>query len=113
MIKIKRIYDSPGDDDGFRILVDRIWPRGIKKENAKIDEWMKEVAPSTALRKWFSHDAAKWTDFKKRYRDELKDNQAFATLKKLLKQKGSVTLLYGAKDEKHNQAVALSEFLKK
>lgn len=100
----------PEKSDGFRILVDRLWPRGITKEKAKIDLWLKDVAPSDKLRKWFGHDPKKWNEFKKRYFAELTNNPAVEQLKKYII-KGNVTLLYSAKDENHNNAVALKEFL--
>ena len=105
-ISIKRIYEMPESTDGTRILVDRLWPRGITKEKAKIDLWLKEAAPSTELRKWFGHDPEKWSEFKEKYRAELKDNAALAELYKL-SSKGKVTLVYAAKDENHNNAAAL------
>jgi len=110
-LKLKRAYEKPADGDGYRVLVDRIWPRGISKATAKIDLWSKEVAPSTALRKWFGHDPARWTEFKRRYFAELKEQrEALDELRKLAKTR-TVTLVYGAKDEEHNQAVALLEYL--
>lgn len=113
MLKIKRVYEKPAKDDGWRVLVDRLWPRGMKKESAHIDVWMKEVAPSNALRKWFAHDPAKWSEFQKRYRAELsKTKDALAELKKMAVQHAHLTLLYGAKDEAHNQAVVLLDLLK-
>ncbi len=110
-ICIKRIYEDPTQDDGIRILVDRVWPRGIKKEEAKLDEWMKDIAPSTELRKWFDHKAERYDEFLKKYKQELKDRPEL--IDELLKKakKNKVTLLYGAKDKKHNQAVVLKEFL--
>lgn len=114
MIKTKRIYEKPSKEDGWRVLVDRLWPRGMKKEDAHLDVWMKEVAPSDALRKWFGHEPAKWVEFQKKYRSELVEkNELLAELKAMEKKHGTLTLLYGAKDEQHNQAVALAEFLKK
>jgi uncharacterized protein YeaO (DUF488 family) len=111
-IKIKRVYDSAAKEDGTRILVDRIWPRGLKKEDIKLDEWVKEIAPSTELRKWFSHEPEKWKDFRKKYFEELGKKKHFC--KELLeKGNNSITLLYSAKDRKHNQAMALKEFLEK
>src|SRR5690606_2444746 len=110
-ISIKRIYEPPAAGDGFRVLVDRLWPRGIKKDEARVDRWMKEVAPSTALRKWFGHDPQRWVEFTTRYRKELQANPAFTELIALIKEKGNVTLLYAAKDEAHNQAVVLSRFI--
>lgn len=114
MIRIKRVYDSPGADDGFRILVDRLWPRGLSKEKAKIDLWLKEIAPSDDLRKWFAHDTDKWEEFRKRYEIELKDKQGLLRkIKEAEKEKEIVTLLYATKEEKYNNAVALSNILKK
>ena len=112
-IKIKRVYEQPDKDDGVRILVDRLWPRGLTKEKAAVDLWLKEIAPSTELRKWFGHDPAKWTSFRRRYETELRHND---DLIKLLKQKareGTVTLVYGARDQKHNEALVLKQFLGK
>ncbi|MFO0753764.1 MAG: DUF488 domain-containing protein [Thermodesulfovibrionales bacterium] len=109
MIKVKRVYDAPSPEDGKRILVDRLWPRGLKKENAAIDEWMKDAAPSSALRKWFSHDPEKWQDFKKRYLQELKEKTEI--MERLRKEAGKevITLLFSARDSEHNNAVALKE----
>jgi uncharacterized protein YeaO (DUF488 family) len=113
MLRVKRVYEKPAKEDGRRVLVDRLWPRGMKKEEAKIDLWMKEVAPSDALRKSFCHDVNKWPEFQKRYRAELKEKrELLAELKKIEKQHGTMTLLYGAKDTKHNQAVVLADVLK-
>ncbi|MGD0230960.1 MAG: DUF488 domain-containing protein [Syntrophorhabdales bacterium] len=113
MIKVKRIYDSltaePGD--GRRVLVDRLWPRGLRKDDVFVDEWMKELAPSTALRKWFSHDPAKWEEFKKRYRQELNEKTELFEHVKTEARYGNITILYSAKDREHNNAVALKEFL--
>lgn len=109
-VSVKRVYEPADRADGRRILVDRIWPRGVTKDKAAIEFWLKEVAPSTALRKWFGHKPENWPGFRKRYRDELKANPAFAELRDLCRGK-TVTLVYGAKDETHNQAVALREFL--
>lgn len=110
-IKIKRVYEAPEKSDGFRVLVDRVWPRGMTKEKASVDLWLKEIGPSTALRKWFGHDPERWTEFKKRYMQELKaDKEEVATLKQHTS-KGTVTLVYSAKDEAHNQAVVIREFL--
>lgn len=112
-IRLKRIYEPPSPDDGYRVLVDRVWPRGLTKEKADIDLWAKNVAPSTELRKWFNHDPAKWSDFQKKYRDELQGQRS--ALKQLLSDAGKhpLTLLYGAKDEEHNQAVVLHAFMQK
>jgi uncharacterized protein YeaO (DUF488 family) len=113
MIRAKRAYDSPGPDDGARILVDRLWPRGIKKEELKIDAWLKEVAPSDELRKWFGHDPAKWEEFRQRYAAELEGKGEILELIKKASQQGNVTLVYGARDTEHNQAVALKAYLEK
>jgi len=114
MVRIKRVYDEPKKDDGFRVLVDRLWPRGMKKEAAKIDLWMKDVAPSDAQRKSFHHDAMKWPTFEKKYQAELKDKKQHLTeLKKLEKEHGTLTLLFGARDPEHNQAVIIAQALKK
>lgn len=110
-IQIKRIYDDPSESDGYRILVDRIWPRGVSKEEAKLDEWNKDLAPSTELRKWFDHDPDKFEDFSKEYKKELEYNKdELKVLHDIAKSK-TVTLLYGAKDVKYNQAVVLKEVL--
>ena len=112
-IALKRIYEAPSKDDGYRILVDRIWPRGVSKEDAKLDEWEKEIAPSTELRKWFDHIPERYEDFRKKYFDELESKQEMVDkLKAIIKVK-KVTLLYGAKNEEMNQAVVLKEFLTK
>lgn len=110
-LKIKRVYEQADKGDGFRILVDRVWPRGMTKEKAAVDLWMKEVAPSTALRKWFGHDAEKWSQFRTRYLAELTQNQKAVTTLKTYVKKQAVTLVYSAKDEAHNQAVVLQELL--
>lgn len=111
-VKIKRIYESLEKDDGYRILIDRLWPRGIKKEKAAIDVWIKSVAPSTALRKWFGHDPAKWTLFEKKYKEELKKSGAMDELRSYVEKYKEVTLLYAAKDEQHNHAVVLQQLLR-
>ena len=111
MIKIKRIYENESDDDGYRILVDRIWPRGVSKERSKIDLWLKEIAPSTSLRKWFSHDPKKWNAFRNKYALELKSSKEVDEVIQLLKRNRVVTLVYSAKDEDHNQAIVLRDFL--
>lgn len=111
MLKTKRVYESATAGDGTRFLVERLWPRGIKKENLKMKAWLKEVAPSPELRKWFAHDPEKWTEFKKRYRAELKSNpEAWKSILEAA-QKGNVTLLYSARDTEHNSALLLKEFL--
>jgi len=111
MIKIKRIYEPYSPDDGYRLLVDRLWPRGIAKAHARIDLWMKDVAPSTTLRKWFSHDPLKWQQFRRRYLAELQVSPAYAELKALAGKHAVVTLLYAARDEAHNEARVLQELL--
>lgn len=114
MVRIKRVYEEVAKEDGYRVLVDRLWPRGMKKEAVKIDLWMKEVAPSDALRKSFHHDPMKWPDFKKKYQAELKKKKEWiAELRKLEKGHGTLTLLFGARDPEHNQAVVLAKALKK
>jgi uncharacterized protein YeaO (DUF488 family) len=111
-VSIKRAYESPHPHDGYRVLVDRLWPRGVSKSDACINEWWKEFAPSTELRKWFSHDPAKWAPFKQRYTDELEANRE--ELARFANRAGQrpITLVYGAKDKEHNQAVVLKEFIK-
>jgi len=110
-ILLKRAYEPPEPSDGFRILVDRLWPRGVSKSSAHIDLWLKDVAPSTALRKWFDHDPLKWIEFQARYFQELRSNPE--AIQHLADQahRGVVTLVYGAKDREHNQAVALKAYL--
>ncbi|HVV92835.1 MAG TPA: DUF488 domain-containing protein [Hyphomicrobiales bacterium] len=111
-IRLKRVYEPPAEDDGQRVLVDRVWPRGIRKDAANLTLWLKDVAPSTALRKWFGHDVARWDEFVRRYRAELDDNAAALSPLDDLLEKGRVTLLYGAHDEAHNQAVVLAAYLR-
>ena len=114
MIRLKRIYDQPSSDDGFRILVDRVWPRGMSKEKAKVDLWLKEIAPSDELRKWYHHDLEKWAEFKKKYEAELKSKtELLNKIKEAEKNNVTVTLLYSAKDRERNNAVALVAILKK
>jgi uncharacterized protein YeaO (DUF488 family) len=111
-IKIKRIYEVASSDDGFRILVDRLWPRGIAKEKAQVDLWLKDIAPSTELRTWFGHDPAKWDEFQKRFTRELSQKQhVLEELKQIIKEKRTITLCFAATDENHNNAVALKTFL--
>lgn len=110
-IQIERVYETPNNDDGYRVLVDRLWPRGISKEKAKLDQWLKEVGPSDELRKWFGHDPAKYEEFKKRYESELKTNPAFKELKDLAASHSVLTLVYSAHDTEHNQAVVLKSCL--
>jgi uncharacterized protein YeaO (DUF488 family) len=109
-VRIKRAYEPASAEDGRRVLVDRLWPRGVSKAEARLDDWMKEVAPSDALRRWFGHDPERWAEFSRRYRAELKDNACVAALKKAAAD-GRLTLVYGAKDEAHNDAVVLAELL--
>lgn len=111
-IRIKRIYEKPSRDDGVRVLVDRVWPRGVSKEEAKLTLWHKEIAPSTALRKWFGHDPDRWDEFHRKYRAELDDNAEEVKHLRDTLGRGTATLLYGAKDEAHNQAVVLAEYLR-
>jgi len=111
-VVVKRIYEPVASQDGYRILVDRLWPRGIKKEAAEIDNWLKEVAPSTELRKWFHAGKGSFADFKKKYLAELKENPALKELKSLIKEHKKVTLLYAAKDEEQNHALILAGLLK-
>ncbi len=111
MIKIKRVYEPASPDDGKRILVDRLWPRGIKKQDAHIDEWIKDIAPSTDLRKWFSHDPQKWQEFKTRYKKELKNNHSLVEKLRTEAKKNTVTLLFAAKDEEHDNAVVLKKVI--
>ncbi|MBV6493537.1 MAG: hypothetical protein LDLANPLL_01560 [Turneriella sp.] len=113
-IKIKRVYKAADKGDGFRILVDRLWPRGLSKEKAHVGLWFKDVAPTNELRKWFAHDVEKWPEFQKRYKAELSTNKAaLAELKTIIKKEKNVTLLFSASDEKHNNAVVLAKILKK
>jgi uncharacterized protein YeaO (DUF488 family) len=111
MLKIKRVYDQVSPGDGQRILVDRLWPRGIKKEAAAIDEWLKDIAPSTELRKWYSHDPAKWGEFKQRYKIELKDRMEIIDRLRQESKTRAITLLFSAKATELNNAVALKEFV--
>lgn len=111
-ITIKRVYEAPSSDDGLRVLVDRLWPRGLKRATSRIDLWMKDVAPSTELRAWFGHDVSRWAVFKRRYKAELRKNPRLVQeLRKAVASTKTVTLLFGAKDEQHNNAVVLREFL--
>ena len=112
-IKIKRVYEPEENSDGFRILVDRLWLRGIKKEDLHIDVWLKEIAPSPALRKWFNHDLEKWKQFKTKYNAELKRSAFTEQILAETEKHHTITLVYSAKNEKHNQAVVIKEFLGK
>lgn len=110
-VRLKRAYEPPSAGDGTRILVDRLWPRGVSKADARLDGWMKDVAPSTELRKWFGHDPAKWGEFRRRYRDELAGHADDIERLRALAAKGALTLVYSAHDEAHNDAVVLREVL--
>jgi uncharacterized protein YeaO (DUF488 family) len=112
-VTIKRVYDPPVPSDGVRVLVDRLWPRGLSKAKAKIDRWEKDLAPSDGLRRWFGHDPAKWADFRKRYSQELRASAKHVRQLGTETRRGRVTLLYAARDERHNNAVVLAEVLKK
>lgn len=112
MVRIKRVYEAAAKGDGRRILVDRLWPRGLTKEKAAVDVWLKDVAPSNELRKWFGHDPERWAEFKRRYKAELKENPAGLKELRAELRKGPATLVYGAKDEEHNQAAALREMVR-
>jgi uncharacterized protein YeaO (DUF488 family) len=110
-IQVKRVYEPAEADDGVRVLVDRLWPRGLSKEKARVDEWLKELGPSTALRKWFNHDPGRWDEFRTRYRAELaspEQRQRLDHLRALARQK-TVSVLYGARDSEHNEAVVIAE----
>lgn len=111
MLKTKRVYEKPSPGDGFRVLTERLWPRGVSKERAKLDRWMKGVAPSHELRKWFSHDPQKWEEFRDRYLKELYGSGAVEELLDILRQKENVTLVYASKEEKYNSTMVLREFL--
>lgn len=110
-ILVKRIYEPAAEADGFRVLVDRLWPRGMSKARAALDLWLPDLGPSTELRKWFNHDPARWGEFRRRYYAELKEKKELVAELKGRAKEGTVTLLYSAKDEEHNQAVAFKELL--
>jgi uncharacterized protein YeaO (DUF488 family) len=110
-VRLKRAYDPPAASDGKRILIDRLWPRGVKKTDAAIDEWMKEIAPSTTLRKWFGHDPARWSEFRRRYLKELNGHRAELDRLRKLARQGPLTLVFSAHDEAHNDAVVLRGLL--
>jgi uncharacterized protein YeaO (DUF488 family) len=112
-LQLKRIYDAPAKSDGYRVLVDRLWPRGVSKARAAIDEWLKDVAPSPDLRKWFGHKPERFDEFKARYKSELDSNPAVKDLAKIIKDHRTVTLVYAAKDPKINHVVVLKEFMAK
>lgn len=111
MIRLRRAYDDPSRQDGLRILVERLWPRGVSKEKAAVDLWLKDLAPSTELRKWFSHDPEKWDEFCERYWAELREQGDLLTLLKHRTTEGNVTFVFASRDEVHNSAVALKQFL--
>lgn len=112
MIRIRRVYEAPAADDGLRVLVDRLWPRGLHKEEAHIDLWLKEVSPSEGLRRWFGHDPEKWDEFRQRYFAELKERTVPLEMLRRQAAEGTVTLLFGARDIRFNNAVALAEYLR-
>jgi len=111
MIVLKRVYEPVSPDDGFRILVERLWPRGISKQIAQIDLWLKDVAPSPKLRKWYQHDVLKWVEFQQRYQAELSNNQTLSQLQSLVRENETVTFVYSARDEEHNSARVLKDYL--
>ncbi|HET8865380.1 MAG TPA: DUF488 family protein [Gracilimonas sp.] len=111
MLKTKRVYEEPSKDDGYRILTERLWPRGVSKERAALDKWMKSIAPSHDLRKWFGHDADKWEEFKERYRRELFGSDAVNEMLEIIKNHETVTMVYASKDEEYNSTVLLKGFL--
>jgi uncharacterized protein YeaO (DUF488 family) len=113
MIQLKRAYETPSPTDGERVLVERLWPRGLTKRKAAVDLWLKEVAPSPELRKWFAHDPAKWKQFERRYWNELRREKEPVALLRRKAKHGTVTLVYAARDEEHNGALALKEFLER
>jgi uncharacterized protein YeaO (DUF488 family) len=110
-VKLKRVYEPPAREDGTRILIDRLWPRGLSKEDAALDLWMKEIAPTTELRKWFAHDPARWEEFRHRYADEVQRNAELLKQLWTLARQGPITLVYSARDEAHNDAVVLRDVL--
>lgn len=111
MLQVKRIYEPPSEADGYRVLVERLWPRGVSKERAQLSLWLKEVAPSPQLRQWYAHDPAKWNEFQKRYWAELEQATAAVEQLRQLLQQGTLTLVYAARDEQRNSAVVLKAFL--
>jgi uncharacterized protein YeaO (DUF488 family) len=110
-VRLKRAYEAPAVSDGTRILIDRLWPRGISKERAAIDHWIKDIAPSTKLRKWFAHDPARWNEFRRRYAKEVRQNADLIDQLRSLARQGPITLVYSARDEKHNDAVELRDLI--
>jgi uncharacterized protein YeaO (DUF488 family) len=111
MVKLKRVYEPAATGDGERILVERLWPRGLAREQARVDLWLKEVAPSTELRRWFAHDPAKWEEFQRRYKEELKDKKGLLDLLKEKARRATITLVFAARDADHNNAVVLKQVL--
>ena len=112
VLRLKRIYEAYSEEDGYRVLVERLWPRGVKKEKAHVDLWMKEIAPSTELRKWFNHEDEKWDEFQKLYMEEISRTQQFMALKSIISNHNNVTLLFSSKNEQQNNAVALYNILR-
>ena len=115
-ILLKRAYEKPGVEDGFRVLVDRLWPRGVKKTDLQLDVWAKDIAPSSELRKWFGHDPKRWLEFCKRYKEELKNSEVRATITQTIhaaRKRSAITLIFGAKDIEHNEAVVLQGVFKR
>ena len=110
-LKLKRAYEPANRSDGTRVLIDRLWPRGVRKEEAKIDEWMKDIAPSTSLRKWFGHDPARWPEFRRRYEAEVEQHPDLLQRLRALAREGSLTLVFSAHDEEHNDAVVLRQLI--
>ena len=112
-VRVKRAYEPPEPADGYRVLIDRIWPRGVSKEDARLDEWARDLAPSSELRRWFSHDPAKFDQFRRRYRDELADHEDKLRQLRRRARRGTITLVYSARDTEHNDAVVLAELLRR
>ncbi|MEX0609339.1 MAG: DUF488 domain-containing protein [Balneolaceae bacterium] len=113
MLRTKRVYEEPEESDGYRILTERLWPRGVSKERAKVDQWLKSISPSNDLRKWFNHDPDKWEEFKDRYRKELYGSEAVSELLEIIQQNENVTLVFASKDEEHNSTMVLKDFLER
>ena len=113
MIKLKRVYEEPSQDDGFRVLVEGLWPRGMSKENAHINLWLRDVAPSTGLRRWYRHDPSRWEEFRRRYWDELREKEKFLDVLREKSQQGLVTFVFASRDVPHSGALALKEYLEK
>ena len=112
-VRLKRVYEPPSTSDGYRVLVDRLWPRGLRKEAARLDEWARELAPSTDLREWFAHEPARFAEFRRRYTDELRGQRPRLVALRRRAREGTLTLVYSARDEKHNDAVVLAEILRR